>query len=224
LGISDGNSESNWKNIYLETNALNDFSNFASGSPCDSCWPDRDFARTQSDGKWITEIGLDLFTTVCVRLDRCADEGYAITNRQCYDVDECAEQLHDCQANQVCTNTDGSYECACDSGYEEDESGNCVDIDECTEPNDGFLSCVDFGTCVNNDGSFICNGEFECSDRVFRFNWSNKRNFHDAKEHCESLGMKLPNPISQTEQDCFTTMAALGQTTQAEFEKFRLFF
>ena len=32
------------------------------------------------------------------------------------DVDECTSQTHDCPANGVCTNVDGSFQCECQSG------------------------------------------------------------------------------------------------------------
>ena len=32
------------------------------------------------------------------------------------DIDECAEDTHDCA--QMCTDTDGSYMCSCDVGYD----------------------------------------------------------------------------------------------------------
>ena len=50
----------------------------------------------------------------------------------------------------LCTNTDGSYQCACDVGYQ----GNgveCEDFNECsTDP------CHADVTCANNVGSFVC--------------------------------------------------------------------
>lgn len=36
------------------------------------------------------------------------------------DVDECSKNAHSCDVNAVCTNTPGSYSCACNARY----SGN----------------------------------------------------------------------------------------------------
>jgi len=45
------------------------------------------------------------------------DYGYEM-RRQCVDINECDDpSTHDCHDVATCTNTDGSYTCACDSGY-----------------------------------------------------------------------------------------------------------
>ena len=35
----------------------------------------------------------------------------------CSDVDECAEDVHDCHRKAECINTRGSYRCSCLNGY-----------------------------------------------------------------------------------------------------------
>ena len=75
---------------------------------------------------------------------------------------------HDCGVNEECRNTFGSYQCdctggssrpegttepcSCNSGYEADSSGKCVDIDECFSGND----CHQEATCSNIAGSYTC--------------------------------------------------------------------
>ena len=41
--------------------------------------------------------------------------GYFCT--QFSDINECASGTHNCHANAACTNTDGSFTCACNTGY-----------------------------------------------------------------------------------------------------------
>src|SRR5262249_52267536 len=70
----------------------------------------------------------------------------------CTDIDECAANMDNCSANAQCTNTPGSFTCACNTGY----SGNgvtCTDINECTAGTD---NCQPAETCVNTQGSFVC--------------------------------------------------------------------
>ena len=66
------------------------------------------------------------------------------------DIDECAANLSGC--SQVCTNTNGSFTCACDSGYELiDDGRTCRDINECLSGTDGCQQ-----VCENTDGGFRC--------------------------------------------------------------------
>ena len=41
------------------------------------------------------------------------------------DIDECVEETDNCDDNAICTNTDGSFTCECESGF----SGNGVQCD-----------------------------------------------------------------------------------------------
>ncbi len=71
----------------------------------------------------------------------------------CTDVDECLAGTDTCMANSTCDNTDGSYDCPCDPGYQGDGRTGCSDIDECmTETDD----CDPHATCANTVGDFTC--------------------------------------------------------------------
>ncbi|XP_039625064.1 EGF-containing fibulin-like extracellular matrix protein 2a isoform X1 [Polypterus senegalus] len=69
----------------------------------------------------------------------------------CVDVDECEQDLHDCQPSQQCINTAGSFTCRCPDGYRKIGT-ECVDIDECR-----YRYCQH--RCVNSPGSFSCQCE-----------------------------------------------------------------
>lgn len=75
----------------------------------------------------------------------------------CYgvvDVNECATANGNCQ--QICSNTVGSFNCACSQGYVLTNDGvNCMDVNECSS---GTHNCQQL--CINVEGSFMCN----CND------------------------------------------------------------
>ena len=77
-------------------------------------------------------VFIALVIGLCVGLWPC-DEGFNGRGvRNCEDIDECADgALHDCHEDAICTNTIGSWVCACEDGYE--GSGQaCFDVNECT--------------------------------------------------------------------------------------------
>ncbi|XP_028411504.1 fibrillin-3-like isoform X2 [Dendronephthya gigantea] len=68
------------------------------------------------------------------------------------DFDECIAKSHNCHQNAYCSNTDGSFNCSCMSGY----FGNgtdCEDIDECDATSH---NCHDNAYCNNTNGFFNC--------------------------------------------------------------------
>ncbi|XP_072042803.1 uncharacterized protein [Amphiura filiformis] len=68
------------------------------------------------------------------------------------DINECTNGEHNCHGNATCTNTMGSFSCACNSGYSGDGTA-CIDVNECTN---GEHNCHDDATCTNAVGSFSC--------------------------------------------------------------------
>jgi hypothetical protein len=57
-----------------------------------------------------------------------------------------------CDSNAACTNSVGSYTCACKTGYSGDGK-TCADVNECTA---GTAGCSTNATCGNTTGSFTC--------------------------------------------------------------------
>eukprot|EP00795_Rhopilema_esculentum_P000716 gene716-10430_t len=66
----------------------------------------------------------------------------------CVDINECAASNGGC--DQLCVNTEGSFKCQCNNGYEL-RNGRCVDINECEASSH---SCQHH--CINKRGSHAC--------------------------------------------------------------------
>jgi len=60
----------------------------------------------------------------------------------CVDIDECATDTDNCHGNATCTDSEGAFSCACNTGYVGDGAA-CADIDECV----GATTPVDDETC-----------------------------------------------------------------------------
>ena len=65
------------------------------------------------------------------------------------DINECINGSHLCEHN--CYNTNGSYVCDCQPGYQLSNGLTCFDINEC-DTNNGGCSQV----CINQVGSYEC--------------------------------------------------------------------
>merc|ERR1719478_508085 len=59
---------------------------------------------------------------------------------------------HDCDANASCTNTVGSWTCACNTGYS-GTGTSCSDVNECTA---GTHDCDANADCTNTAGGYSC--------------------------------------------------------------------
>ncbi|XP_049954285.1 fibulin-1-like isoform X2 [Schistocerca serialis cubense] len=90
----------------------------------------------------------------CVNLLHCA-EGYELNpeGTQCFDIDECLLNKHDCGPTQICQNTAGGYACKCPSGYTIWKK-ECHDIDECNRYSGQV--CARNSECRNTPGSYDC--------------------------------------------------------------------
>jgi hypothetical protein len=82
----------------------------------------------------------------------CLEGFHVVNGGPCVDINECTATP--CDLNGICTNTPGSYECACAPGYTgSGEPGTCSDIDECATDTD---NCHANAECANTSGGFDC--------------------------------------------------------------------
>ncbi|XP_076777777.1 latent-transforming growth factor beta-binding protein 2 isoform X2 [Arvicanthis niloticus] len=82
----------------------------------------------------------------------CQPGFYVAPNGDCIDIDECANDTV-CGSHGFCDNTDGSFRCLCDQGFETSPSGwECVDVNEC----ELMLAVCGDALCENVEGSFLC--------------------------------------------------------------------
>ena len=58
-----------------------------------------------------------------------------------------------CNEHGVCVVKDGVEQCDCHTGYTVGQSGDCVDVDECTE---GGHQCQGNAQCQNTLGGYNC--------------------------------------------------------------------
>ncbi|XP_065179063.1 uncharacterized protein LOC135809606 [Sycon ciliatum] len=81
--------------------------------------------------------------------------GFSGDGQTCFDLDECKD-ISPSPCAQECVNTQGSYQCACNSGFQlAADDVECDDIDECSL---GIHGCNHL--CTNSVGSYEC----ECYD------------------------------------------------------------
>ena len=110
------------------------------------------------------------FSTPAI-LERCILDNSPL----CVDVDECTEDIHNCstykgQANSICTNTIGGFQCTCTQGWQGD-GFYCSDVNECVN---GSV-CGSNQICRNTAGNYSCS----CKE-----GWTFSR---QANEECQDL-------------------------------------
>ena len=82
----------------------------------------------------------------------------------CVDIDECADELDDCDDNATCVNEPGGFACECNPGYAGDGTA-CSDIDECAGAPVTFTKedhadpaevqdCIVPGVCLTRDEQY----------------------------------------------------------------------
>lgn len=133
--------------------------------------PNSKLKRRCAKHGFCTDQGTDFYTCNC-------DNGWI--GQDCdLDENECILGNDNCGRNALCTNTQGSFTCACKDGYsgdaEKSDNGGCIDIDDCTR-SDGESPCEN-GECSDMGlGSYLC----ACSD-----GWTDFRCDFDINECME---------------------------------------
>jgi len=120
-----------------------------SSDPPPETTPSDDNVDTDGDGIW---DALDPFPTVV----GCPD-GYLDVNGDgsaCPDIDECADETHDCDTFATCSNSPGSFACTCNEGFAGDGK-TCMNTGDCTSS-----PCSTGGdaaaTCADDDPGYTC--------------------------------------------------------------------
>ncbi len=96
--------------------------------------------------------GNNILPYLCTCQDGFEENGNNEKGIICKDIDECTENLNNCDENAECTNTEGSFSCKCNDGY----FGNgtqCLNKNECL---DGSHTCDINAVCEDNIGSYKC--------------------------------------------------------------------
>jgi hypothetical protein len=94
----------------------------------------------------------------CETSDDCQTGLECLSSGICKEIDECSTAvgtgLTYCGPNTDCTNTVGSFSCACSTGYQTHYAyAGCSDIDECKSNTHLCLTNTD---CTNTDGGHNC--------------------------------------------------------------------
>ena len=110
-------------------------------------------------------------TYFCVCGDGYADVSIDAPG-ECRNIDECNElnddgsAMFECTEYSACDDNDGDYDCVCEDGFEQTETGHpaaCRDYDECAGENGGN-DCGENADCINTPGGFECACSFGYQD------------------------------------------------------------
>ncbi|KAK3705936.1 hypothetical protein RRG08_065079, partial [Elysia crispata] len=103
---------------------------------------------------------------------------------QCYqDIDECSYETSPCPAFSTCINNPGSYRCSCNTGFQLNTNGVCVDINECQTS----FPCDQ--NCNNTIGSYICScedGFLKAGDRCADIDECEFPTIHMCEQRCRN--------------------------------------
>ncbi|KAM4754923.1 LOW QUALITY PROTEIN: latent-transforming growth factor beta-binding protein 4-like [Cyanocitta cristata] len=119
----------------------------------------------------------------------------------CVDVDECSNGTL-CGPHATCHNLPGSFQCACDPGYETAQHGHhCVDVDECQT----LRGVCGAERCENVEGSFLC----LCPDSRQEFDPISGRCGAAPTPQTPKPPQTPPNPPGSALASCFSRACGL---------------
>ena len=109
-------------------------------------------------------------------------------------MNDCLIHRDNCYSGSNCTNSHGSFSCACEIGYFGDGVDSCIDIGECSS---GTHMCSDHTICTNTIGSYDCDCKIgyrddgrtcvdidECAEKFLGDNITYEN--YTARFHCHS--------------------------------------
>uniref|UniRef100_K1QLB6 Fibrillin-1 n=1 Tax=Magallana gigas TaxID=29159 RepID=K1QLB6_MAGGI len=102
------------------------------------------------------------------------------------DKDECAASNPCTGDHQICQNSIGSYRCICETGFDDNGSGLCIDKNECDDS-----PCSQM--CTNTEGSYSCS----CNDGFLLSGTSECTDYNEC-----------PAPVSPCDQQCTNTIGS----------------
>jgi hypothetical protein len=141
-------------------------------------------------------------------------EGTANSATGCTDINECTKGTHTCACSSAdnctdaskltyCANTAGSFTCECKSGYQKDQSGKCVNINECTA---GTAGCDTNATCTDQTPGFACT----C-----------KTGYSGSGKSCTDVNECTAgtDTCNRTTQDCVNTTGSFSCNCKSGYQK-----
>ena len=119
------------------------------------------------------ETGNNFIESIRYDIGTC-DSGYTGDETgACTDDDECSLGTDNCDTNASCTNIDGSFSCACNSGYSGDGVTCDADVLKCVKftTADGTSAEGYFGfTAKSTEGRILSSGNFYFSEHCLQTN------------------------------------------------------
>ncbi|XP_040901991.1 LOW QUALITY PROTEIN: latent-transforming growth factor beta-binding protein 4 [Toxotes jaculatrix] len=179
--------------------------------------------------------------TACLDVDECVKPGVCLDGRcvntegsfhcqcqpgfttnpertTCLDVDECVSSSGSVCGSRRCENTIGSYRCltSCDPGYRVTQTGDCEDINECTNK----TVCGDHAFCRNVIGTYLCvcdrgftstaDGKACVAETAPSYPSSSSSSVHASVVEVEALRPPLPVARPGELRECYYNLADRG--------------